>query len=93
MLLSFPEYLGLTAFEEGEFSQFFPWLNLLFGLPVLLYSAYPFFRSAIQGLQLKKLTIDVPIVMGILALFGRSAYEIMSQTGAGYMDSLGGLVF
>ncbi|MEM7514427.1 MAG: heavy metal translocating P-type ATPase metal-binding domain-containing protein, partial [Bacteroidota bacterium] len=93
MLLSFPEYLGLTAFEKGEFSQFFPWLNLLFGLPVLLYSAYPFFRSAIQGLQLKKLTIDVPIVMGILALFGRSAYEIMSQTGAGYMDSLGGLVF
>ncbi|MEM8899097.1 MAG: heavy metal translocating P-type ATPase [Bacteroidota bacterium] len=93
MLLSFPEYLGLTAFEGGEFSRFFPWLNLLFGLPVLLYSAYPFFRSAIQGLQHKKLTIDVPIVMGILALFGRSAFEIISQTGAGYMDSLGGLVF
>ncbi|MEM6764937.1 MAG: heavy metal translocating P-type ATPase metal-binding domain-containing protein [Bacteroidota bacterium] len=93
MLLSFPEYLGLTAFEEGEFSQFFPRLNLLFGLPVLLYSAYPFFRSAFQGLQHKKLNIDVPIVLGILALFGRSAYEIMSQTGAGYMDSLAGLVF
>ncbi|MEM7655537.1 MAG: HAD-IC family P-type ATPase [Bacteroidota bacterium] len=32
-------------------------------------------------------------MLGIFALFFRSAYELLSQTGAGYLDSLAGLVF
>ncbi|WP_407655355.1 heavy metal translocating P-type ATPase [Aureispira anguillae] len=39
------------------------------------------------------LGIDIPIVLGIIALFGRSTYEIFTQTGAGYMDSFAGLIF
>jgi Cu+-exporting ATPase len=41
----------------------------------------------------KYLTIDVPISLGIITLFARSAFEIISGTGVGYFDSFAGLVF
>lgn len=90
MLLSFPEYFGL---EETYFARIFGYLNLLLALPVIFYSASEYWRTAFWGLRQRHLSIDVPITLGILALFGRSAYEILSQTGAGYLDSLAGLVF
>ncbi|NND34675.1 MAG: HAD-IC family P-type ATPase [Saprospiraceae bacterium] len=93
MLLSFPEYLGLDAHTEGDFVQFFGYLNLILVLPVLLYSGQDYLRSALQGLRQKHLNIDVPVSLGILALFGRSAFEILTHSGAGYLDSLAGLIF
>jgi len=44
-------------------------------------------------LRKKIVNIDVPIALGITVLFLRSAYEILSQAGPGYLDSLSGLVF
>lgn len=93
MLLSFPEYLGLNKLQEYDFYTFFGYLNILLILPVLLYSASPYFKNAWQGVKQQKLHIDVPIVMGIMALFSRSVYDIITHTGAGYLDSLAGLVF
>jgi len=93
MLLSFPEYLGLDAGGEVGFQKIFGYLNILLILPVIAYSGKDYFRSAWQGLRQFHLNIDVPISLGILALFGRSLYEILSQSGAGYLDSLAGLLF
>jgi P-type Cu+ transporter len=93
MLMSFPEYLGLDPATEGNFRQFFGLLNLLLALPVFLYSASLFYRSAWQGLRKNFLNIDIPITLGILALFLRSSYEILMLNEAGYMDSLAALVF
>ncbi|HRI28027.1 MAG TPA: heavy metal translocating P-type ATPase metal-binding domain-containing protein [Chitinophagales bacterium] len=93
MLLSFPEYLGLNMATEAEFSRFFGYLNILLALPVLLYSSLDYYKSAWAGIRQRALNIDVPITLGIIALFSRSAYEILSHTGAGYMDSLAGLLF
>ncbi len=93
MLLSFPEYLGLDMIAEGSFSRFFGWLNILLSLPVLLYSSTDYFTNALSGLRQRSLNIDVPIALGILALFGRSIFEITTHTGAGYLDSFAGLIF
>jgi len=93
MLLSFPEYLGLDQSMEREFFQLFGYLNILLALPVVFYSGWGYLRSAFQGLKQRDLNIDVPISLGILTLFGRSLYEILSHSGAGYLDSLAGLVF
>ena len=41
MLLSFPEYLGVDASEEG-LRNVFRWANLVLSLPVFFYSALPF---------------------------------------------------
>lgn len=93
MLLSFPEYLGMELHAEGNFARMFGYLNILLALPVVLYSAQDYFRSAWQGLRQRELNLDVPITLGVLALFARSLYEILSHSGAGYLDSLAGLIF
>ena len=93
MMLSFPEYLSNGALELGSLRHFFIYINLLLSLPVLLYSASGFFISAYTGLRQKWLNIDAPIAVAILVTFGRSAYEILTQTGAGYLDSMSGIVF
>jgi len=93
MLLSFPEYLGLDHLADSWFQRLFGYLNILLALPVVFYSGMDYLRSAWLGLRQRNLNIDVPIALGILTLFGRSLFEILSHTGAGYLDSLAGLVF
>ncbi|TVR38655.1 MAG: HAD family hydrolase [Cryomorphaceae bacterium] len=92
MLLSLPEYLGMGEGYES-YAMFFGALNILLALPVFFYAATDYYRSAWASLRSGQVNIDVPITLGIFALFGRSLYEILSQTGAGYMDSLAGLLF
>ncbi|MEZ4984241.1 MAG: heavy metal translocating P-type ATPase metal-binding domain-containing protein [Saprospiraceae bacterium] len=90
MLLSFPEYLGL---EESAFQRWFGYLNIVLSIPVLVFSAKSYWQSAWNSLRQGQWNIDVPISLGIAVLFLRSVYEIVSETGAGYLDSLAGLVF
>ena len=93
MLLSLPDYLD-TDFSVGPaYQALFGYLTFLLALPVFFYSASAYFSGAYRGLRHRMLTLDVPIVLGLLTLFGRSSYEIFTQTGTGYLDSLTGLVF
>jgi Cu+-exporting ATPase len=92
MLFSFPEYLGLNKTEDANFFKIFGYLNILLALPVLLYSGRDYLQSAWWGIRQRVPNIDIPIALGMIVLFGRSTYEILSHTGAGYMDSLSGLV-
>ena len=93
MLFSFPAYLSVNDTVENLLRQNFGLLNILFGIPVAFYSGSVFIISAYKGLKKRFISIDVPIAVGILVLFFRSAYEIISGTGPGFMDSLAGLVF
>jgi Cu+-exporting ATPase len=93
MLFSFPEYFSLADSSERHYGNVFNYLNLVLSLPVLFYCSAPFFRFAFQSLKQKYLNIDVPIALGIFIMFVRSSYEIISATGAGYMDTMAGLTF
>ena len=92
MLLSFPEYLGLSSFEQ-EFRSLFGWLNLAFAIPVTFYSGREFFFSAWAGLKHKIINLDAPLALIIAVLFLRSAFEIITASGPGFTDTLTGLVF
>ncbi len=93
MLFSFPDYLATVAALPQEFAAYFGYLSLLLALPVLLYSSADFFRTAVTGLKQRQINLDVPISLGIVALFLRSAYEVLAGVGSGYFDSMSGLVF
>jgi len=93
MLFSFPEYLSLDDASLDSFKVLFNYLNLGLAIPVLLYSSVDFIKSAWKSLKVRFLTIDVPIALGIITLFGRSAFDILSGSGPGYFDSFAGLVF
>ena len=92
MLLSFPEYLGVDASEEG-LRNVFRYTSLLLSLPVFFYSALPFYQSSWKSLKHKFLNIDAPIALAVIITFVRSATEVLSGTGGGYFDSMSGIVF
>ncbi len=92
MLLSFPDYLGISALEQ-DYQQTFRWLNVLLSIPVVFYSGSEYFLSAVKSLRQRFANIDVPIALGIAVLFLRSVYEVVFDIGPGYFDSLVGLVF
>ncbi|MXV16749.1 heavy metal translocating P-type ATPase [Hufsiella ginkgonis] len=92
MLFSFPEYFGLPG-SEIHFRQLFGWLNLALTIPVTFYCAREFFISAIGGLKKRFVNLDAPLALIIAVLFMRTAYEIFTHTGAGFSDTLTGLVF
>ncbi len=92
MLLSFPEYLGIDV-KEQNLVDLFRYLNLLLSLPVVLFSAAEFYKSAWKSLTHGFLNIDAPIVLAVWVTFGRSLYEVFSSTGGGYFDSMSGIVF
>lgn len=93
MLMSFPEYIGLSGDFQRQFTGLFRWMNVLLSLPVVFYSASGYLQNALTALRTRILNLDVPIVMGIAALFGRSLYEVFSGIGSGYFDSLVGFIF
>lgn len=93
MLFSLPAYLGLDSFSGPLFHGLFGYLSLALALPVLFFSAADYWRSAFLSVRQRVLTLDVPIALGLAALYAQSAYEIVLGHGEGYLDSLSGLVF
>lgn len=90
MLLSFPEYLG---FDGAHKTFYLGYINLILATPLLIYGSYDYLRSAYIAIREKSLNIDVPLAIGILTLFFRSAYEVLWNKGEGYFDSFAGLMF
>lgn len=97
MFFSYPEYagdvMGTTDYWWEQYKHLFRFIMFLLATPVVFYSASDYFKSAWFGLKNKIVNIDVPIVLGILVLYGRSIYEVLTDYGAGYFDTLCGLLF
>lgn len=92
MLWTVPEYLGIEK-DNPEFRGFMAYLSLTVSIPVLLYSANEYLISAWKAIKYKSLNLDVPIAIGIIALYSQSVYSILTENGTGYMDSFAGFIF
>lgn len=92
MLFSFPEYLNPDTTFLSSYRGFFAYLIFGFSIPVLFYSASSYLISAFKAIRAKTINLDVPITLGILTLYTKSAYDIFSGNGPGYMDSFVGFV-
>lgn len=93
MLMSLPFYLGLDSFNGPWFKVIAGWLGLALALPVVTFSAADFWRAAWFSLRQRVLTMEVPIAIGIAAIYAASVFEVLSHRGPGYCDSLCGLIF
>lgn len=90
MLFSFPEYLGL---QEATYKMLFGYLNIALSIPVVFYSGSGYFESVYRSLKNKIINIDFPILLSILVAFFAGIYQVVFKNGAGYFDSLTGLIF
>ncbi len=100
MMMSFPEYFNLDLANklDATYQKFFLYFNFLLALPVFFYGANDYLKGAYYSIveNLKGnsniLSVDIPIALGITALFLRSSYETLIPQTAGYWDSMAGLV-
>jgi P-type Cu+ transporter len=93
MMLSFPEYFSSGNIGQAGLRETFIWINLVLSVPVFFFSASGFFITAWKGWRQNYLNIDAPIALAITITFARSYYEIITGSGAGYLDSGTGIVF
>lgn len=92
MLYSLPEYLNRQPLGEtlGTFLYFLSYILLI---PLVFYSGSDYLISAWQSLKRGIININLPIALGILALFSVTTFEVFTLRGPGYSDSLAGFLF
>lgn len=93
MLMVLPEYLSMFGPEDKNIQTFLHYLSLLFSLPVLFFSGMPYLQNALSAFKVREINMDIPIALGMITLFSRSVYEILTMSGPGYLDSLAGFIF
>lgn len=71
----------LASYMEQEFVLLFQWMSFLVTTPVVLYSAWPFFTSAVHELKRKRLNIDVPVSLAIGLGYAASVWALVFETG------------
>jgi len=92
MTYSLPAYFNGEPLEEN-LQSLLSILSFILVIPVVFYSGSDYYASSLKSLSKKNISIDLPIALGISVLFLVSAYEILLARGAGYCDSLSGLIF
>lgn len=71
-----------------EYRDFIRWISLLVTVPVVFYSAQPFFIGAWRGVVLKKPGMDLPVAIAIALAFSASCRATLSGQGDVYFDSV-----
>ncbi|HXF09381.1 MAG TPA: heavy metal translocating P-type ATPase metal-binding domain-containing protein, partial [Desulfuromonadaceae bacterium] len=93
MLFSVPRYFGLSNATGPGLQAVFGYLSLALALPVLVFSASDFWKTAWLAARRRAVTLDIPIAIGLAALYAQSAFDIFTGRGEGYLDSMTGLIF
>ena len=69
------------------------WASLILTMPVVGYSAWPFFIGAWRDLKRRTLGMDVPVALGVGTAFVASVYGTFSGHGEVYYDSVTMFIF
>ena len=92
MMYAVPVYLA-DGDMTPDIEQLMRWASLILTLPVILYSAAPFFMSAWRDLKLRRVGMDVPVALGVGAAFAASVWATLIAAGEVYFDSVTMFVF
>jgi len=93
MMYAAPAYLAGEGEITADVASLMRWAGLLLTVPVIAYSAAPFFRNAWQDLRARRLGVDVPVCLGLAAAFTASVFSTLRGSGAVYFDSVTMFVF
>jgi Cu2+-exporting ATPase len=94
MMYAVPVYIAGT--EGGmtvDVETLMRWASLALTVPVVAYSAQPFFRGAWRDLTAGRAGMDVPVALGIAVAFMASLWATLRGGGEVYFDSVTMFVF
>lgn len=84
MMLSVPMYVGM----EEKYEILFRLAACVLTLPVILYSAKPFFSALIRDVSSRHLTMDTPVAIALILAFLASVWSTFNQGKEVYFDSV-----
>jgi P-type Cu2+ transporter len=97
MMYAGPSYFTQTTDMTTDMRQLLNWASWLLSLPVMLFSSKGFFSQALNDLKTGKISMDLPVALGILITFivsSAATFEPNSWWGnTVYFDSLTMFVF
>lgn len=88
MMFAAALYAGEHYGIEGQIREFLRLLSLLVCVPIVFYSARPFFAGALRGLRAGAPGMDVPVSLAIGLAFVASAQAAFTGSGEIYFDSV-----
>ena len=91
MMYALPVYTATDM--SDDIRRLMSWASLVLTIPVVGYSAWPFFVGAWRDLRRRTLGMDVPVALGVGTAFVASVYSTFSGHGEVYYDSVTMFVF
>lgn len=93
MMYAIPAYVAGDGDMAPDIELLLRWASLVLTLPVVFYSAAPFFRGAWRDLRMRRVGMDVPVALGVGAAFAASVWATLTASGEVYFDSVAMFVF
>jgi Cu2+-exporting ATPase len=93
MMYAIPAYIAGDGDMTADIEQLLRWASFVLTLPVVFYSAAPFFQRAARDIRLRRLGMDVPVALGVGSAFLASCWATVSASGEVYFDSVAMFVF
>ncbi|MBE8167957.1 MAG: heavy metal translocating P-type ATPase [Shewanella sp.] len=93
MMFALALYRGYFTDLDVEFRDYFRWVSMIFAAPVALYSAQPFYFSAIRSIFAGKINMDVSVSIAILSAFFASCIATINGSGEVYYESVSMFTF
>jgi P-type Cu2+ transporter len=97
MMYAYPAYIADSQDITPDIINLLRWASWVLTLPVMFFSATPFFSNAFQDLKNRQISMDLPVALGILITFVVSSAGTFQPNGwwgvEVYFDSLTMFVF
>ncbi|WP_296491417.1 cation-translocating P-type ATPase [Rhodoferax sp.] len=97
MMYAYPAYVAQPGDLTLEMEQLLRWASWVLSLPVIFFSCGPFFSGAWQDVLHRRVSMDLPVALGMLITFVVSSVGTFDPTGIFghevYFDSLTMFVF
>jgi Cu2+-exporting ATPase len=97
MMYAWPAYIAQPGDLSLEMETLLRWASWVISLPVVLFCCGPFFRSALQDIARRRVSMDLPVAIGMLITFLISTLGTFAPSGPFgrevFFDSLTMFVF
>jgi Cu2+-exporting ATPase len=87
MMFAVPVYMASDPIDPS-YQALLHWASFVLTLPVVFYSALPFFAGALRDARRRRPGMDVPLALGVGGAFLASAYATIAGHGQVYFDSV-----
>lgn len=88
MTLAVALYTGAWWGMAAGVEALLKWASMVLAAPVLLFSARPFFKSAMGDLRRGRVGMDAPVSVGLGIAFGAGVWAVLIGAGEVYFDSV-----